>query len=305
MLINTLLIVSSVFCLKSESDIPFWLREHPRFFEKYKELLVNIRNYYVTPAEAEEEFKAIMHELRKKFPNTLTPGEYIPLVFPLAGSNVSAVGGRRGNGYYVHEFDLFNQSVSGSHPAHDIFIYDRDRDCIDDRRGEYVDVVSVGHGIVIAVEHDWQEGSIFKGGNYVWVYDLERGGLWYYAHNRISVVQAGQRVRPGDKLGEVGRTGFNAAQNRSDTHLHLMYLELDEELYPHPVNYYEWLKDAETVYRSSTAERYVPPRQPDYIPLKRKEMRKINISNSLPLTLGLPLKASGGTVRSNKKYNRK
>lgn len=285
MLVNTLLIVSSVFCFQPESDTTFSFREHPRFFEKYKELLVNIRNHYVTPSEAEEEFKAFMHELRRKFPNTLLPGEYIPLVFPLAGSNVSAVGGRRGNGYYVREFDLFDQSVSGSHPAHDIFIFDKDRDCIDDRRGEYVDVVSVGHGIVIAVEHHWKEGSLFRGGNYVWVYDLERGGLWYYAHNRISLVEAGQRVRPGDKLGEVGRTGFNAIQNRSDTHLHLMYLELDDDLYPHPVNYYEWLQDAKTIYVSAKAERYVRPRQLDFIPVRGQEERKITIRKSLPLRL--------------------
>ncbi|MCD8539039.1 MAG: M23 family metallopeptidase [Leadbetterella sp.] len=283
MLINTLLIVSSVFCFQPENDSLFLFREHPRFFEKYKELLINIRNYYVTPAEAEEEFKAIMHELRRKFPNTLSPGEYIPLVFPLAGSNVSAVGGRRGNGFYVREFNLFDQSVSGSHPAHDIFIYDRDQDCIDDRRGEYVDVVSTGHGIVIAVEHHWEEGSLFRGGNYVWVYDLERGGLWYYAHNRISVVEAGQRVRPGDKLGEVGRTGFNAIQSRSDTHLHLMYLELDNDLYPHPVNYYEWLQDAETIYRSTRAEKYVRPRQLNFIPVKKREETRGRIFPALTL----------------------
>lgn len=305
MLINTLLIVSSVFCFQTGNDTTFLFREHPRFFEKYKELLVNIRNHYVTPSEAEEEFKAFIHEIRRKFPNTLVPGEYIPLVFPLAGSNVSAVGGRRGNGYYVREFDLFNQSVSGSHPAHDIFIFDKDRDCIDDRRGEYVDVVSVGHGIVIAVEHDWKEGSRFRGGNYVWVYDLERGGLWYYAHNRISVVEAGQRVRPGDKLGEVGRTGFNAIQNRSDTHLHLMYLELDDELYPHPVNYYEWLQDAKTIYISSKAEKYVGPRQLNFIPVKRLEQKKTGISTLLPLTLRVPVRNSGGAVQSNKRYNQK
>ncbi|MBX2951377.1 MAG: M23 family metallopeptidase [Leadbetterella sp.] len=285
MLFNTLLIACSVFCVKPESDTTFSFREHPHFFEKYRELLVNVRNYYVTPREAEHEFKAIMQELRRKFPNTLSPGEYIPLVFPLAGSNVSAVGGRKGNGYYVREFNLFDQSVSGSHPAHDIFIYDRNQDCIDDRRGEYVDVVSVGHGIVIAVEQNWQEGSIFRGGNYVWVYDLERGGLWYYAHNRESVVVAGQRVRPGDKLGQVGRTGFNAAQSRSDTHLHLMYLELDEDLYPHPVNYYEWLQDAETVYVPTKAEPYVPPRQLDFIPRKGAGDKKVSLRKTPPLRL--------------------
>lgn len=305
MLINTLLLVSSVFCFKAESDTAFLFREHPRFFEKYKELLVNIRNHYVTPPEAEEEFKAIMYELRRKFPNTLLPGEYIPLTFPLAGSNVSAVGGRRGNGFYVHEFDLFNQSVSGSHPAHDIFIYDRNHDCIDDRRGEYVDVVSVGEGIVLAVEHNWQEGSIFRGGNYVWVYDLERGGLWYYAHNRISVVKAGQRVRPGDKLGEVGRTGFNAARSRSDTHLHLMYLELDEALYPHPVNYYEWLKEANTIYTPTAAESYVPPvYELNFIPFKGSELRKINMSGLLPPAT-LQVKAYEGTAPPSKRYRRR
>ncbi len=301
MLINTLLVFSSVFCFKAESDTALVFREHPLFFEKYKELLVNIRNYYVSPEEAEGEFKAMMLELRRKFPNTLVPGEYIPLTFPLVGSKISAVGGRRGNGFYVREFSLFDQSVSGSHPAHDIFIYDRNQDAIDDQRGEYVDVVSVGHGIVIAVEHHWQEGSLFRGGNYVWVYDLERGGLWYYAHNRISVVEAGQRVRPGDKLGEVGRTGYNAIKSRSDTHLHLMYLELDDDLYPHPVNYYEWLQDAETVYRSSAAEPYVPPRRLKAIPVKALVPRPV----FYPPLSAHPVRVFAHSAQSNRRYKRR
>lgn len=283
MLLNTLFILFSVFGIKSDIDTHNPYKEHPLFFEKYKDLLVNIRNKYITPLEAETEFKAIMHELRRMYPNSLQEGEYIPVIFPLAGSNISAVGGRNGNGFFVREFDLFDQNVSGSHPAHDIFIYDKDRDCRDDRKGEYIDVVSVGNGIVIAVEQNWSEGSIFKGGNYVWVYDIERGGLWYYAHNRICVVEAGQRVSPGDKLGEVGRTGFNALANRSDTHLHLMYLDLDDELYPHPVNYYSWLKEAETVYLPTTAEKLVKPK----ILQKIKVNTRSNILSKRP-TFALP-----------------
>ncbi|MFS0488770.1 M23 family metallopeptidase [Leadbetterella byssophila] len=285
MLKNAVILLASTFLLQSD---PF--RFQPTFFEKYKQLLVNIRNYYVSPAEAEEEFKAIAAELREKYP--LSGESVSPMVFPLVGSNYRAVGGRNGNGFYVREFDLFDQNVSGSHPAHDIFIYDRDRDCIDDRTGDYVDVVSVGHGIVVAVEHDWQEESIFKGGNYVWVYDLERGGFWYYAHNRISVVEAGQRVRPGDKLGEVGRTGFNAAKNRSDTHLHLMYLELDENLYPHPVNTYPWLKEAETIYSSTTAPTYEKPWMPDFIRLDKSKKRNTGIKplSSMPISIMPPSK---------------
>lgn len=267
MLLNALLLLFTVLGLEPGEDYIVHASEHPRFFEKYKELLVNIRNYNITPAEAEMEFKAIMAELKKNYPVRLESYEYKPLVFPLAGAGVSAVGGRNGSGFYVREFSLFDQGVSGSHPAHDIFILDRDRDCIDDRKGKYIDVVSVSNGIVLAVEHNWKPGSIFRGGNYVWVYDTDRGGLWYYAHNRISVVEAGQKVKAGDKLGEVGRTGFNAEQNRSDTHLHLMYLELDEDLYPYPLNYYEWLKDSETVYISTKA---VP------MPIKTKLLDKIS-----------------------------
>lgn len=259
------MLVFSVLGIKSDTNSTISFYEHPYFFDKYKELLVNVRNYDVSPEEAETEFKAIMLELRKKYRWDLVEGEYIPITFPLVGSNYKAVGGRNGSGFYVRNFNLFDQSVSGSHPAHDIFIYDRNHDDIDDIKNQYIDVVSVGHGVVIAVEHEWTEESEFKGGNYVWVYDLERGGLWYYAHNRISVVEPGQIVKPGDKLGEVGRTGFNARQNRSDTHLHLMYLELDEEMYPHPVNYFEWLKDADTIFKAGKAEDYHLPAQPKKI----------------------------------------
>jgi hypothetical protein len=283
MVLNAFFVLASVFLLKSDVEDPF--RFQYTFFEKFKTLLVNVRNYYVTPYEAEMEFKAIAAELREKYPASGTVKD--EMVFPLIGADYFAVGGRRGNGFFVKEFDLFDQNVSGSHPAHDIFILDRNRDCIDDRTGNYVDVVSVGHGIVVAVEHEWQEHSIFKGGNYVWVYDLERGGFWYYAHNRISVVEAGQRVRPGDKLGEVGRTGFNAVANRSDTHLHLMYLELDEDLYPQPFNYYPWLLKARTWYASKSALPYTKPWRPTFLEKGKGLLEK---STGIQPTHSMPVK---------------
>ena len=259
MLLNSLFLVFSILGLRSDRDSTVYSLEHPYLFQKYKDLLVDVREYYIKPVEAKNEFRAIMQELRKKYRWNLVEGEYLPMVFPLAGSSASAVGGRNGSGFYVRNFDLFDHRISGSHPAHDIFIYDRNQDCIDDSKESYIDVVSVGNGIVLAVESNWQEGSDFKGGNYIWIYDIERGGLWYYAHNRVAIVQAGQKVKPGDKIGEVGRSGFNASKSRSDTHLHLMYLELDEDFYPHPVNYYEWLKDAQTIYQPTTAEEYINP----------------------------------------------
>jgi len=54
-------------------------------------------------------------------------------------------------------------------------------------------------------------------------------------------------VRAGQKIALVGRTGFNAAMPRSDTHLHMTYLRIDEEGNPFPVNTYGWLKQATTL----------------------------------------------------------
>ena len=253
MILNILFAFFSVFGMKSDVRPPFVFPDEIGVFLRYKTLLVNVREQTISPDEAKVEFLDILNELRRTYPNELDSSQVSDFVFPLIGSNYSAVGGK-GSGFYVHKFNLFDHKISGSHPAHDIFIYDPNQDCVDDRRNEYVDIVSVGKGIVVAVEKNWADTSAYKGGNYVWVYDTERGGLWYYAHHRKVVVDPGQKVKAGDKLGEVGRTGFNAKNKRSDTHLHLMYLELDEELNPWPKNYYSWLKNARTLKGSTNAE---------------------------------------------------
>lgn len=219
----------------------------------FKQLLIDIREMKISPDSAKQTFKKIIGQLRADYPPIKQDHENSQLVFPLAGRNYKAVGGN-GTGFYIRQFDLFDHTVSGSHPAHDIFIYDLNRDSKDDRDNAYVDIVSVCDGIVIASEKEWSGDLDYKGGNYVWVYDFETGGLWYYAHQRKVVVQAGQRVSKGDKLGEVGRTGFNAATNRSDTHLHLMYLQVSDDLLPMPVDHYPWLKEAQTIRNATMAE---------------------------------------------------
>lgn len=253
MLINIIFALFSVFSLNSDHTPAFSFNEDASVFPRYKKLLIDIREMKISPLEAELEFKSIIKILKEAYPNTLDSIQSSKIVFPLTKSNYSAVGGS-GSGFYIKKFDLFDQTVSGSHPAHDIFIFDLNQDCIDDRKQEYVDIVSVGNGVVLAVERDWTDSSEYRGGNYVWVFDTERGGLWYYAHHRKVVVEPGQIVRPGNKLGEVGRTGFNAKNKRSDTHLHLMYLEIDDTFSPNPKNYFEWLKKAETHSKSSEAE---------------------------------------------------
>jgi peptidoglycan LD-endopeptidase LytH len=162
-------------------------------------------------------------------------------VFPIRGYGPTAIGGTHGEGYLDRGFDLFDYKVRGSHPAQDIFIADRNQDCLDDRTGRPVDVLAMRPGLVLAIETDWKPGSEYRGGNWIWVYDPALNGLFYYAHNRVVKVSPGQWVQSGDKISEMGRTGFNAYKSRSPTHLHLMYLQLRANGMPLPNNTYGWL----------------------------------------------------------------
>lgn len=212
----------------------------------YKQLLVDIREYKLSPQQARERFQEMMMILKKAHPTARYDSTQVQICFPLMGFDFRAVGGR-GSGYIPRGYDLFDQTKKGSHPAHDIFMKDKDQDCRDDRTGDYVPVLSTSDGIVIATENGWHAGSEYRGGNYIWIYDTATGGLWYYAHQREIYVKTGQTVRAGQKIALVGRTGFNAAMPRSDTHLHMTYLRIDEEGNPFPVNTYGWLKNATTL----------------------------------------------------------
>ncbi len=246
--------------------------------EDFKELLSLIREQKISPDSARLAFHDIMRDIRKKYPSGKYDSTSMELVFPLKGRNYRAVGGR-GRGFYARQFDLFNHEIAKSHPAHDIFIYDPDKDCIDNNTNDYVDIVSVSDGVVIATETNWTKETEFKGGNYVWIYDTTSGGLWYYAHQRKVYVEEGTIVKKGNKIGEVGRTGFNADANRSDTHLHLMYLHIDENLDPRPINHYPWLQKARTVY---TAE--VPPR-----PRRKLDAEIMKVRSPGYLKINLPV----------------
>ncbi|SOE23097.1 Peptidase family M23 [Spirosomataceae bacterium TFI 002] len=245
-----------------------------------KELLVEIREETISEAEARLVFAEIAQKLQEQYPTPKLDSANMQMVFPLRGKNYRDVGGK-GRGFYARLFNLFDHSISRSHPAHDIFIYDVNRDLRDDNNGEFVDILAVNDGFVVATETNWQEGDEFKGGNYVWLYDFTNGGLWYYAHMRQVYAVEGQLVKAGDKLGEVGRTGFNAENRRSDTHLHLMFLAIDENGSPRPINHYPWLKKAKTVYKTQL---------PTHFPRKNFDIGLIKPNNTpvyLPTNLGM------------------
>ena len=221
------------------------LKKYQETISNYKQLLVDIREYKLAPSEARERFQDMMLVLKKAFPTAYYDSTQVNICFPLMGFDFRAVGGY-GRGYIPRGYDLFDQTKKGSHPAHDIFMKDKNQDCRDDRTGDYIAVLSVSDGVVIGTENNWRTGSEYRGGNYIWIYDTTTGGLWYYAHQREIYVKTGQIVKAGQKIALVGRTGFNAAMPRSDTHLHMTYLRIDKEGNPFPVNTFGWLKNAIT-----------------------------------------------------------
>ena len=166
-----------------------------------------------------------------------------------AGHSVSSIGDN-GSGFKpdivygvspVKGYSFFDGNRHGGHPAHDIFISDRNQDCIDDRTGKPVYVLAMLDGIVLSTYKEWQIGSKLRGGNYVWCYHPQENLISYYAHLKDIVVELGQKITKGEKLGTVGRTGLLAFSKNSQTHLHLMMLEYKgEEFYPY--NYYKRLK---------------------------------------------------------------
>ena len=225
------------------------------YCQQFQVLYTQIREQSITPDSSRIWFSRVMQGLQTRF-RTLESyhqdslqrdslrrsGLYFS--FPIRGYSTSAIGGSHGEGYRGKGFDLFDYTVRGSHPAQDIFIADRNQDNIDDRTGKPADVLSVSQGLVLAIETAWKPGSEYRGGNWIWIYDPILNGLFYYAHNNEVKVRPGEWVSSGQKIAEMGRSGFNAYKARSPTHVHLMYLQIQPNGLPEPLDTYEWLLTA-------------------------------------------------------------
>lgn len=218
--------------------------------QSFQELNRAIREQRIAPDSAQIQFQHIVGQLRELSQNYKTQFkcdsaqiDSIQFVFPVRNYTPQQIGGH-GIGYRPNRFNLFDHSIQGSHPAHDIFVFDRNQDSQDDRTKQPIDVLTMHSGIVIATEANWQPESMYRGGNFVWIYDPCLDGLFYYAHHSKVVVEVGQYVVSGEKIAEIGRTGLNAAKPRSSTHLHLMYLQLTPEGLPTPLDTYDWLTEA-------------------------------------------------------------
>lgn len=215
-------------------------------YREFNELVTRIRDQKINRDEAIREIAVLKPKLDDYYHSKNRERNSSGWVFPLKGYSSSAIGGKNGNGYIAAGYRFLDGNKHGGHPAHDIFINDANQDCIDDKTQEPVEVLSCNSGVVVAIETNWRSGSEQRGGNYILIYAPDENRLLYYAHNQKVLVQPGDIVQPGDRIGFVGRTGTNACKQRSPTHLHLMTLQFSNNL-PVPENPYEMLKRARVV----------------------------------------------------------
>lgn len=165
--------------------------------------------------------------------------------FPIEGYGAKSIGGKNGSGYLPKGYDYFDGNKHGGHPAHDIFITDKNQDELDDMTGKPANVLSVRNGVVVASAREWAIGSELRGGKYVYVFDPAANSLIYYAHNKEVFVKLGDIVTAGKVLATVGRSGKSANAARSPTHLHIMWLVFADG-YLKPNDLYPALLKAET-----------------------------------------------------------
>jgi murein DD-endopeptidase MepM/ murein hydrolase activator NlpD len=211
---------------------------------RFNVLNSRVRDGGISREAARNELKPLLAELRREYYRK-GAADYRKdaWVFPLAGHGVRAMAGGRNKGYVASGYDYFSGNRHGGHPSFDIFINDRNQDCLEDRSGKPVRVLSLTGGIVVALEREWQPGSALRGGKYLWIYDPANDLLVYYAHNSELYVELGDVVKPGDQLAIVGRSGYNAMKRRSPSHLHLTVLHVRDGL-PIPVNVHRELVKA-------------------------------------------------------------
>ncbi|MCA9520034.1 MAG: M23 family metallopeptidase [Myxococcales bacterium] len=185
-------------------------------------------------------------EMLKKIRVTYGPrleGRRVPSIwhFPIEGGARRFNVGGRGKGFRPKRpsppYDFYDGNRHGGHPAHDLFIHDRNRDCRDDRTSKPVRALAMVPGVVIAVNLRFSPGKP-RGGRYVWIYNPHLDKLFYYAHLDRVDVHLGQLLTAGAVIGTVGASGFKKPR---PCHIHLMVLDVADGAM-RPFNYYDKLR---------------------------------------------------------------
>ncbi len=162
-------------------------------------------------------------------------------IFPMFGFTWT---GYRADGmdYKDEDFDYFQGGEFHGHPAHDIFILDKDTNCTEDSTGKEVYATAMVTGIVLSKYDTWFRADYLRSGNYVKLFDPESKAIFYYSHLDSVFVNVGQLVKAGEPIGYVGRTGRKAIKGK--THIHIAYYKIDDG-HPIPEDIIEDLYKAE------------------------------------------------------------
>lgn len=157
-----------------------------------------------------------------------------PYRFPVRDYGRECIGGNNGDGFRPAGYDFYDGNRHSGHPAHDLFINDEGETGLDGTTGMPAEVVAFTDGVVIGANTSWEYPSRIRGGIYLWIYNPESRRYYYYAHLAKIMVTPGDIVKAGDTIALLGRTGKNAWEKRSPTHLHFMCLSFDNgRMTPH------------------------------------------------------------------------
>jgi len=204
-------LLSASFCAGSALEEWDW-------FEK------GVRDAALSQKEAAACFR-VVHEHLKNYCTNILFSPDKGWVFPVEGySSLSLKHESFRKGYF-----FFDWRKSSGHSAYDIFVRDRNQDCLDDQTGKPVNILAPVDLLVVSTYSNWRKSSGLQGGNYVWAYDPLQDRLFYFAHLGRILVKPGDLLRPGDVIATLARSGKNAAPRRSDTHLHFMVLKIRDD----------------------------------------------------------------------------
>jgi hypothetical protein len=220
-----------------ESTFP--VEESSSVIDKWDDFEKAVRDGKILKDSAKKAFPYLYQELKKyaekyKF-DTLTAS----WSFPVEGYGMNALGkgGFKPDIYYggstIKGYNFYDGNKHGGHPAYDIFIHDKNQDCIDDNDRKPVNIAAPVDLIILSIFKAWVRGSGIRGGNYVWALDPIENRIFYFAHMDSIFVKGGDFCKKGKPIATMGRSGKNAWVERCPTHLHMMVLKIEgEELKP-------------------------------------------------------------------------
>jgi peptidoglycan LD-endopeptidase LytH len=216
--------------------------------ELWNTLYVDIRDGLIPEKDMKARTEYLHAKLQEEYAKSFGEPDY---VFPVEGYRAVMPGnmGVEKSSYFPLGYTLYTcQKADGRHAAYDIFIRDKNQDCVDDLTGRTVPVLSFTPGIVTSVHTAWSPttNAILRGGKYAWVYNPTLDRFYYYAHMSEIRVQQGEKIRAGRCIGIMGRTGLNAAMKESPTHLHFGCIAYSNARMI-PVNTYDDLCASRTV----------------------------------------------------------